>query len=60
MWGAVEVSYQFIPQLAVALGVVSWQPPKTANNDGFRMPFFNFEDAGNNFTSMYLDVVGMF
>ncbi len=58
--GTVELSYQIIDQLAVALGVSSYQPPKKADNSGFRPPFFNFYDAGNNYTSVYFDVVGTF
>lgn len=58
--GTVELSVKAIDHLYLALGVMSYQPPKKADNDGFRVPFFNFRDAANNFTTVYFDVIGVF
>jgi hypothetical protein len=55
---AVEVGV--IQHLNLALGVVSYQPPQTSDNKGFRAPFFNFWDLANNYTTIYFDVIGAF
>ena len=58
--GTFEVGYQVNPYLGVSLGTTTLQPPKTLDNEGFRFPFFDFRTASNNFTTVYLDLVGTF
>jgi len=58
--GTIEVSWGVIKHLYLALGVTSYQPPKTADNEGFRVPFLNFADLAGNYTSLYFDVIGVF
>lgn len=58
--GTVELSVKAIDHLYLALGVQSYQPPQTSDNKGFRVPFFNFWDLANNYTTVYFDVIGVF
>ena len=58
--GTFEIGYQFIPELALALGTTTLQPPKTLDNSGFRFPFFDFRSTSDNLTSVYLDVIATF
>ena len=46
--------------LSLGLGVSTDQPPKTADNGGFRVPFVDLISPSSNRTSYYLDVVGSF
>lgn len=48
--GSISLSYRPIPYLGMSLSLSSSQPWKTADNQGYRFPFFDFENAANNFT----------
>lgn len=56
--GVLDLSYQVNPHLALSLGVSSAQPARTADNQFWRFPFFDFVTPGNNFSAFYFDVVG--
>lgn len=56
---ALEVGWSPLKYLTVALGVSTYQPPKTSDGTGFRFPL-NFSDASANYTTIYLDVVGTY
>jgi hypothetical protein len=57
----IDVSWQSpLPYLTISGGVVTAQTPKTANNDGFRFPFFDFEAPNSNSTTFYLDAIAVF
>ena len=57
----IDVSWQSpVPNLIISSGVVTAQTPKTANNDGFRFPFFDFIAPNSNSTTFYLDAIASF
>ena len=56
---SLEVGWSPLRYLTVALGVATYQPPKTSDNSSFRFPL-NFTDASANFTTFYLDIVGSY
>ena len=56
---AIEVGWQPLKYLTVALGISTFQTPKTSDNTGFRFPL-NFTDASANRTTIYLDLVGTY
>lgn len=58
--GTVEISYQVLDELALALGTTTLQPPKTLDNEGFRFPFFDYRSTSDNLTSVYFDVIATF
>jgi len=58
--GIVELFWQVAGPFYMNFGISSYQPPKTADNGGFRVPFLNFWDLANNYTSLFLDLVVMF
>lgn len=58
--GTVEVSYQVLDQLGLALGTSTVQTPKTLDNEGFRFPFFDYRSTSDNLTTIYLDVIATF
>ena len=60
MYGTIDVSYQPFEHVGFSVGVSSVQPPKTANNESFRFPFFDFVSEANNYTYYYLDVYATF
>jgi hypothetical protein len=57
----IDLSWQSpLPYLILSGGVITAQTPKTANNDGFRFPFFDFEAPNSNSTTFYLDAIAVF
>jgi hypothetical protein len=60
MYGIAEVSYAFTPNFSVALGTNTEQTPKTADNKGFRFPWWDFYSGPENVTLIYFDLVGTF
>ena len=53
--GVVDLYWQTpFEKLGLDLGITSAQSPKTADNSGFRFPFFDFKSTANNYTSVYL------
>jgi hypothetical protein len=55
--GALDLTWETpIKGVELAAGVMTEQTPKTADNDGFRFPFFDFTSPANNLTTFYFDV----
>ncbi len=55
--GALDLTWATpIKGVELALGVLTEQTPKTADNDGLRFPFFDFTSPANNLTTFYFDV----
>lgn len=54
-----EIGWTPIQYLTVALGVTSYQPPVKDDNGGLRFPI-SFSEASQNFTTLYLDVIGTY
>jgi len=58
--GTVDVSYQFMPELGLSLGVQTFVAPKTDDNKAFVFPFMNFSNNYRNNTYFYATVTGSF
>jgi len=58
--GSLRFSYAPIDYLSMSLSLSSSQPWKTADNQGFRFPFFDFESPQNNFTYLGFGLAGSY
>ena len=57
----IDLSWQTpISNLTLSAGAVTLQTPKTADNDGFRFPFFDLVAPNSNSTTFYLDAIASF
>lgn len=58
-WGLLSVGYDINDHFGLSLGLSSSQPAKTADNKGYRFPFFDFQ-SGNyaNNTQVFASVAG--
>lgn len=54
--GSIDVSYTFDKRFTFNAGVQTQSTPKTADNESFRFPFYDFEGTADNLTSFYIDV----
>lgn len=60
MYGSMELSWQALEPLSLALGTLVEQAPKTADNTGFRFPFWDTTNGADNRQIVYLDLIGSF
>ena len=54
--GSIDVSYQLDKRFTFNAGVQTQSTPKSADNESFRFPFYDFEGTADNLTSFYIDV----
>lgn len=54
--GSIDVSYTFDKRFTFNAGVQTVSVPKTADNESFRFPLYDFEGTADNATSIYIDV----
>lgn len=54
--GNISATYRFAHWLFFNGGIATTQTPKTADNRSFRFPWWNFEGAGSNASSVFLGV----
>ena len=59
-FGTLRLSYMASQHFIASLWVTSQQPWKTADNSGFRFPFFDFESPANNFTYLGTTITGFY
>ena len=60
MYGTLEVSWEVMEHLSLALGTVVEQTPLTADNTGPRFPWWDTTNGSANRQVFYLDVTGSF
>jgi hypothetical protein len=58
--GQLQLSYSVNRYLKIKGGTLSIQPPKTADQNSFRFPFWNFEGAAANYSALQLAVEGRY
>lgn len=58
--GTLGLSYPVLKYLSLSGGISSSQTPKTADNKGFRFPWWNFSGAGANLSRVYLSATATF
>jgi len=58
--GSIGLSYTPFRYLTASLSLSSSQPWKTADNQGYRFPFFDFEGTANNFTNIRFGLSGRY
>ena len=60
MWGTIEISYDILDQLSIALGTITEQTPLSPDNKSYRFPWWDTTNGADNRQVFYLDVVGTF
>lgn len=55
--GGIDVSYKINGMFSVSGGVTTAQLPKTADNESFRFPFYNFSELADNMSTFYIDLI---
>lgn len=58
--GSFSLTYNFNKYIGASAALVTEQPIKTADNKGFRFPFWNTQGAANNFSSIDLSVTATY
>ena len=56
--GSVKLTYSPIKNLSTSLSMGSSQPWKTADNKGYRFPFFDFDAPARNYTNFKFGISG--
>lgn len=59
-FGVLRFTYNPSANLSASLAMVTQQPWKTRDNQGFRFPFFDFESPASNFTNYNLTVTAFY
>jgi hypothetical protein len=60
MTGTIEIGYQVLPYLGLALGTSTDQSPLSSDNSDFRFPFWDTTNGASNRQTFYFDVAGTF
>lgn len=60
MVGTIDVTWEVLDYLSLSVGTTTEQAPKTADNTGFRFPFWDTTNGAANRQVFYLDVTGSF
>lgn len=58
MYGTLEVSWAAHDHLSLALGTVTEQEPKSADNERLRFPFWDLTNGAANRQVVYIDLIG--
>lgn len=59
-WGTIALDINIHKNIILGLGVTSLQSAKTADNESFRFPFYDFNTTADNLTSLYFDIIATF